>query len=93
MAGTKETKELARFVSTNREVRAVGGASIDLDRNLEQILASLAQLLVASGYGFNRAMSMTKAAFVNADVAERMTKSINLSPSAIESQPQAGELG
>lgn len=40
--------------------------SAELDKNLESVLASLSQLLVASGYGFHRAMRMAKQAFVEA---------------------------
>lgn len=40
--------------------------SSELDKNLEQVLASLAHLLVASGYGFHHAMRMAKRAFIDA---------------------------
>ncbi len=40
--------------------------SSEIDKNLEQVLASLAHLLVASGYGFHNAMRMAKRAFIHA---------------------------
>ncbi len=46
--------------------RPASPASRELDRNLEEVLASLSQLLVSSGYGFHRTVRLMKLAFARA---------------------------
>ncbi len=63
MVSTRSTNRLAH---SNRERPRKRESRAELDKNLEEVLASLSDLLVASGYGFHRAMRKAKTAFVEA---------------------------
>ena len=66
MASSRSIVTVSSRSRLRRNAKLHRSASRDLEKNLEQVLASLSQLLVASGYGFHRAMKMTKLAFVEA---------------------------
>ncbi len=64
MAGSRSANHRAGKQAPRGLARHVSNASRELDRNLERVLGSLSQLLVASGYGFHRTVRLMKVAYV-----------------------------